>query len=52
MWSMIGVEIYAGLLLVLRHGVGLWVESPGRDEKSCPGSTFHVRVPVKRRAER
>ena len=27
------------------HGGTIWVESPGHDEKSCPGSTFHILIP-------
>jgi signal transduction histidine kinase len=40
----LGLAIAKGL--VEAHGGRLWVESPGRDEKRCPGSTFHVRLPV------
>lgn len=29
------------------HGGGIWVESPGYDEEKCPGSCFHVLLPVK-----
>ncbi|MBN1138553.1 MAG: hypothetical protein JXM73_18330 [Anaerolineae bacterium] len=46
----LGLAIAKGI--VEAHGGRIWVESPGRDEKTCPGSTFHVRLPVKQRAER
>jgi signal transduction histidine kinase len=29
------------------HGGTIWVESTGYDEKNCPGSTFHVMLPVR-----
>jgi signal transduction histidine kinase len=29
------------------HGGKAWVESPGHDETSFPGSTFHLQLPVK-----
>jgi hypothetical protein len=28
------------------HGGKIWVESPGYDEKRCPGSQFHVVLPM------
>lgn len=40
----LGLAIAKGI--VEAHGGDIWVESPGRDEKSFPGSTFHVRLPV------
>jgi signal transduction histidine kinase len=40
----LGLAIAKGI--VEAHGGDIWVESPGRDEKSLPGSTFHVRLPV------
>jgi hypothetical protein len=24
----------------------MWVESPGYDERLCPGSTFHIMLPL------
>jgi len=41
----LGLAIARGI--VLAHGGKIWVESPGHDEKSCPGSTFYVLLPVK-----
>ena len=29
------------------HGGSLWAESPGYDEKTCPGSTFHMLIPTR-----
>lgn len=40
----LGLTIAKGI--VDAHGGQIWVESPGRDEEKCPGSTFHVRLPV------
>jgi signal transduction histidine kinase len=40
----LGLSIAQGI--VNAHGGRVWVESPGRDEERCPGSTFHVRLPV------
>jgi signal transduction histidine kinase len=41
----LGLAIARGV--VNAHGGQLWVESPGYDEQSCPGSQFHVLLPVK-----
>ena len=27
-------------------GGQIWVESPGFDEEACPGSTFHLEIPM------
>jgi signal transduction histidine kinase len=40
----LGLSIAKGI--VVAHGGQLWVDSSGRDEESCPGSTFHIRLPV------
>ncbi len=40
----LGLAIARGI--VEAHGGRIWVESPGRNEATCPGSTFHVRLPV------
>lgn len=39
----LGLAIAKGI--VEAHGGTIWVESPGRDDKACPGSTFVVRLP-------
>jgi signal transduction histidine kinase/CheY-like chemotaxis protein len=42
----------AGLGLAIARGIiqahkgKLWAESPGHDEENCPGSTFHIWLPV------
>jgi len=42
--SGLGLSIVKGI--VERHGGTVWVESPGADEGSFPGSTFHVSLPL------
>ncbi len=32
--------------IIEAHGGTIWVESPGYDEERCPGSTFHVLLPL------
>lgn len=41
----LGLAIARGIIQA-HHG-RVWVESPGYDEKSFPGSQFHLRLPVK-----
>lgn len=41
----LGLPIARGILET--HGGSIWVESPGYDEKACPGSTFHILVPAR-----
>jgi signal transduction histidine kinase len=41
----LGLPIARGL--VEAHGGRLWVESPGHDEVNCPGSTFHLLLPIR-----
>jgi signal transduction histidine kinase len=41
----LGLSIAKGVVEV--HGGRIWVESEGYDEARCPGSTFHVVLPVK-----
>ena len=40
----LGLAIARGI--VEAHDGRIWVESPGRDEEACPGSTFYLRFPV------
>ncbi len=40
----LGLAIAHGI--VKAHGGRIWVESPGRNEETFPGSTFHLRLPV------
>jgi len=41
----LGLPIARGILEA--HGGSIWVESTGYDEKSCPGSTFHILIPAR-----
>lgn len=41
----LGLAIAKGV--VEAHGGKIWVESKGCDEERCPGSTFHILLPVK-----
>jgi signal transduction histidine kinase len=41
----LGLPIARGILEA--HGGSLWAESPGYDEKTCPGSTFHMLIPTR-----
>lgn len=43
----LGLAIARGV--VLAHGGKIWVESPGHDEETCPGSQFHVWLPLEER---
>jgi signal transduction histidine kinase len=33
------------------HGGKIWVDSPGYDEETCPGSEFHVVLPIRSQGE-
>ncbi len=41
----LGLAIARGI--VEAHGGKIWVESPGHDEERCPGSDFHVQLPIR-----
>jgi signal transduction histidine kinase len=41
----LGLPITRGIIEA--HGGTIWVESPGCDEVKCPGSTFHVLIPIR-----
>jgi len=41
----LGLPISRGIIEA--HGGTIWVESEGHDEKRCPGSTFHVLLPIR-----
>jgi signal transduction histidine kinase len=40
----LGLPIARGI--VEAHGGRVWAESAGFDEETCPGSTFHVELPI------
>jgi signal transduction histidine kinase len=42
--SGLGLTVARGL--VEMHGGRIWVESPGHDEVGCPGSQFHILLPL------
>lgn len=41
----LGLSITRGIIEA--HGGTIWVESEGADEEKCPGSTFHILLPVR-----
>jgi signal transduction histidine kinase len=41
----LGLPIARGILDA--HGGSIWAESPGYDEKACPGSIFHILIPIR-----
>ncbi len=41
----LGLPISKGIIEA--HGGTIWVESEGHDEKGCPGSTFHILLPIR-----
>jgi signal transduction histidine kinase len=41
----LGLPIARGIIEA--HGGRLWAESPGFDERTCPGSTFFVDLPIR-----
>lgn len=45
----LGLTITRGIIEA--HGGKVWVESEGYDEKRCPGSQFHIRLPLMRAAQ-
>jgi len=44
----LGLPISRGILEA--HGGSIWVESEGYNEMECPGSTFHVLIPIRAEA--
>lgn len=42
----LGLPITKGIIEA--HGGAIWVESEGYDEVKCPGSTFHVLLPIRK----
>jgi signal transduction histidine kinase len=41
----LGLSLVKGI--VDAHSGRIWVESPGHDEEACPGSSFHVVLPLR-----
>jgi len=41
----LGLTLVKGIVDI--HGGEIWVESPGCDPRKCPGSAFHILLPVK-----
>lgn len=46
----LGLAIARGI--VEAHGGQIWAESPGYDEEKCPGSLFHVVLPMRSKSGR
>ena len=44
----LGLPIARGIIEA--HGGTIWVESEGYDEVKCPGSTFHILIPIRTEA--
>lgn len=42
----LGLPISKGIIEA--HGGSIWVESTMSDEKQCPGSTFHILIPIRK----
>jgi signal transduction histidine kinase len=41
----LGLSIAKGIIEA--HGGTIWAESDGYDEETCPGSTFHIMIPMR-----
>jgi signal transduction histidine kinase len=42
----LGLPITKGVIEA--HGGAIWVESEGYDEERCPGSVFHILLPIRK----
>ncbi len=49
--SGVGLGLALSRGIVEAHGGKIWVESPGYDDKKCPGSDFHVILPLRLQGE-
>ena len=45
----LGLALSRGIIEA--HGGKIWVDSPGYDEVNCPGSNFHLVLPLKKQAQ-
>jgi signal transduction histidine kinase len=41
------VDLHSSGKTKFKGGGSIWVQSPGHDEKACPGSTFHILIPAR-----
>lgn len=49
--SGVGLGLALSRGIVEAHGGKIWVASPGYDEETCPGSEFHVVLPLRSQGE-
>lgn len=49
--SGVGLGLALSRGIVEAHGGKIWVVSPGYDEENCPGSEFHVILPIRSQGE-
>jgi signal transduction histidine kinase len=42
-----GLGLFISKGIIEAHGGNIWAESPGFDEKNCPGSVFHILIPMR-----
>jgi signal transduction histidine kinase len=42
-----GLGLFISRGIIEAHGGNIWAESPGYDEVLCPGSTFHIMIPMR-----
>ncbi|MAS34266.1 MAG: hypothetical protein CL610_09670 [Anaerolineaceae bacterium] len=42
-----GLGLFISKGIIEAHGGNIWAESPGYDEVACPGSTFHIMIPMR-----
>lgn len=49
--SGVGLGLALSRGIVEAHGGKIWVVSPGYDEETCPGSEFHVILPIRSQGE-